>query len=78
MMMWCGGCKVKFWEDVWLGETPLCSSFPSLYEVAESKGAMVAELWEDSRAEGGWTFRFERSFNDWELEMVQCFIYTIS
>ena len=40
------GRKVRFWEDVWCGEAPLCYSFPSLYDVASSKGAKVAELWE--------------------------------
>ena len=53
-------------------------SLPSLYEVADSKGARWAELWEGPGSEGGWTFRFERSFNDWELDIVQCFICTVS
>ena len=52
------GCKVRFWEDVWCGETPLCSSFPSLYEVASSKGDMAAVLWEITGEGGGWNFRF--------------------
>ena len=40
------GHKVKFWEDVWCGEAPLCSSFLSSYGVASSKGDKVADLWE--------------------------------
>ena len=60
------------WRD------PLCLSFPSLYEVANLKGARVAELWEGLGSEGGWNFKFERSFNDWELEIVQCFICTVN
>ena len=48
------GCKVRFWEDVWCGEAPLCSSFPSLYEVASSKGDKVADLWEVTGTGGGW------------------------
>ena len=36
------GCKVRFWEDVCCGEALLGSSFPSLYEVASSKGDMAA------------------------------------
>ena len=58
------GCKVRFWKDIWCGEAPLCSSFPSLYEVASSKGDMVANLWEVTGTGGGWNFRFERHFND--------------
>ena len=38
----------------------------------------MAELWEGSGSKGGWNFRFERSFNDWELDIVQCFICTVS
>ena len=38
----------------------------------------MVELWEGSGLEGGWNFRFEISFNDWELETVQCFICKIS
>ena len=72
------GCKVKFWEDVWCGEAPLCSFFPSLYEVASSKGDKVVDLWEVTGTGGGWNFRFERHFNDWELEEAQRFICTVS
>ena len=38
------GRKVRFLENVWCREAPLCSSFPSLYEVIGSKGAKVARL----------------------------------
>ena len=72
------GCKVRFWEDVWCGEASFCSSFPSLYEVASSKGDMVADLLEINGTEGGWNFRFERHLNDWELEEAQRFICTVS
>ena len=72
------GCKVRFWEDVWCSEALLCSSFPSLYEVASSKGDMVADLWEINGTGGGWNFRFERHVNDWELEEAQRFICTVS
>ena len=38
------GSKVRFWEDWWCGEAPLCSSFPSLYSMTSSKWARVADL----------------------------------
>ena len=72
------GCKVKLWEDVWCREAPLCSSFISLYGVASSKRAKVAELWEVTGTRGGWNFRFDRHFNDWELEEAQRFLCTVS
>ena len=72
------GSRIKFWEDVWCGEDPLCESFPSLNALVVSKGAMVAEVWEASRGEGVWNPRFIRAFNDWELEVVQNFIGLIN
>ena len=70
--------RVRFWEDAWCDETPLCLSFPYLFEVTRSKGAKVMEFWEGSGTEGGWDFKFGRSFNDRELETVQRFICKIN
>ena len=47
------GKNIRFWEDAWYGDEPLNEAFPSLYSIADSKGAKVAEVWEivgDSRA----------------------------
>ena len=52
------GYGIKFWEEVWCGETPLCVSFPSLYALAVLKGAMVSKLWEISRGDGVSNSRF--------------------
>ena len=38
------GSKIKFWEDVWCGETTLMAIFPSIYAMADTKGARVEEL----------------------------------
>ena len=46
--------------------------------MASSKGDMVVDLWEVTGTGGGWNFRFERHFNDWELEEAQRFMCTIS
>ena len=40
-------------------------------------GDMAAVLWEITGEGGGWNFRFERLFNDWELEEAQRFIVTV-
>ena len=44
--------RIRFWEDRWCGENPLCVSFPTLYVVAASKGATLGEVWETT-GEGG-------------------------
>ncbi|RVX03513.1 hypothetical protein CK203_027825 [Vitis vinifera] len=41
------GRRVKFWRDRWCGDEPLCVSFPSLFTLASSKEAWVANLIQD-------------------------------
>ena len=61
------GSRVRFWEDTWCGESPICDIFPNLYMVAVSKGVTVADVWDNSRGHGAWSPRFSRPFNDWEI-----------
>ena len=37
----------------------------------------MADVWDPVGEEGGWSPRFSRSFNDWELEDVQSFMHII-
>ena len=71
------GGRLRFWKDVWCGEEALCDSFPSLYALAANKEALVVDLWDSSREEGGWIPHFIRSFNDWELDEILCLLNTI-
>uniref|UniRef100_A0A453G510 Uncharacterized protein n=1 Tax=Aegilops tauschii subsp. strangulata TaxID=200361 RepID=A0A453G510_AEGTS len=34
----------RFWEDTWLGETPLALQYPSLYNIAQRKEVSVATV----------------------------------
>ena len=45
--------------------------FLMLYTMSGSKRASVKEVWWPIGELGGWDLRFERHFNDWELEMVE-------
>ena len=58
------GSRVRFWEDTWCGEFPLCDIFPNLYMLAVTKGVKVADVWDNSRGHGAWSLRFSRPFND--------------
>ena len=62
------GKRVRFWKDIWCGNMPLCEAFPSLFDLAGSKDAWVADYWVPMGEEGGWTLHFLRPFNDWEVE----------
>lgn len=47
------GRSVRFGEDVWCSEDPLCVTFPTLDALDDSKGAWVSEVWESLGQEGG-------------------------
>ena len=49
-------------------------SFPSLFALASSKEAWVADLWMHCSKGGGWNPSFSRPLNDWEIETVECFL----
>jgi hypothetical protein len=38
------GTKIRFWDDVWCGDSPLRVAFPGLYDIAREKHAFVADL----------------------------------
>ena len=65
------GQGIKFWKDIWLGDTPLKVSFPSLFVLAPSKEAWVREYWSSATSGGGWNPIFSRPFNDWEVEEAE-------
>ena len=46
------GRSVKFWTNRWRAEEPLCNFFPSLYALALSKEAWMADLGDDTRGLG--------------------------
>ena len=65
------GKRVRLWKDTWCGNTPLCEAYPSLFDLAVSKDARVADCWDSMGEVGGWNPRFLRPFNDWEVEEVE-------
>ena len=46
------GSKIRFREDTWYGENVLCETFPSLFVLADSEGAMMVNVWVTSRRKG--------------------------
>ena len=38
------GTNTRFWEDTWLGETPLALQYPSLYSIVQRREAYVATI----------------------------------
>ena len=71
------GKRVRFRKDIWCENISLCEVFPSLFDLAVSKDAWVADCWDSMGEEGGWTPCFLRPFNDWEVEEVERFLSSI-
>jgi hypothetical protein len=38
------GLSTRFWEDVWLGDAPLAQQYPSLFNIAQRKNVLVADV----------------------------------
>ena len=69
------GRRLGFWKDPWGDETVLCYAFPTLFNLTAHKDARVANVWDSSREDGGWSPVFLRPFNDLELEEVERFLH---
>ena len=61
-------------EGWWCGDEPLCFTFSSLFALAMSNEAWVADVWNSSIEWGGLTSCFSRPFNDWKVESVEQFL----
>ena len=68
------GRRICLWEDCWCGEGALSVWFPTLYNLADPKGARVTDVWNDGMGEGAWNPSFIRPLNNWEVDEVQRFL----
>lgn len=65
------GNNIKFWEDVWLGNSSLAIQYWELYRIVNEKTATIGDLWDSENLKC--TFRrsvHNRLFSLWE-EVVQ-------
>jgi hypothetical protein len=42
------GSQIRFWEDIWLGTSPLRDQYPDLYHIAQHKQTTMAEVFSTS------------------------------
>ena len=61
------GTSTRFWEDTWLGETPLAIQYPSLYNIAQRRAAYVATVLKSTPL----NIQFRRTLvgNRWEARL---------
>ena len=62
------GFTVRFWQDIWCGDTSLCVLYPRLFSLSRNKEASVAELMKFPNGVLFWNLTFRRYSKDWDLE----------
>lgn len=40
------GSNIRFWLDVWIGDSPLCLAFPNMYRLALEPRALVVNCFD--------------------------------
>ena len=53
----------------------LCNVFATLFNLTVHKDARVADVWDSSKEDGGWSPVFLGPFNGWEVEEVERFLH---
>ena len=53
----------------------MCIAYLTLFSLAVRKEALIKEVWDNSR--DGWIPCFTRSFNDWEVMVLDNFLRVI-
>ena len=66
-MMVGNGEKTRFWEDVWIAETPLAEKFPRLYSISAQQQTLIADLGVWDGLSWSWNIIWRRKFFEWEL-----------
>ena len=66
--------RLKFWHDMWCGDSPLKVVFPKLFNICLNMESSVAELMQLSNGVTHWDVHFSRLVQDWELESLVKFM----
>jgi len=64
------GMSTLFWVDPWLEGKPLCQMFVRLYELAENKLDMVADMFARGWGVNGEAWKWRRRLFAWEEELL--------
>ncbi|RVW56059.1 hypothetical protein CK203_107423 [Vitis vinifera] len=67
----------KFGEEGegWSSGVSREGAFPTLFAIANSKDALVVDMWEQDGDLCRWHPSFSRQFHDWEVEMVEASLW---
>jgi len=67
------GSSVRFWHDIWCGDSSLKLCYPSLFSSTRYKDAWVVYNLSVQDGAAHWNVVFMRLVQDWEVEMVLSF-----
>nr|XP_016506791.1 PREDICTED: uncharacterized protein LOC107824519 [Nicotiana tabacum] len=68
------GGKIRFWEDAWLGHTPVKDQFSDFYNLSLRHNGAIADFYTSQ----GWNLSLRRNINDWEMERVGLLLQMLS
>ncbi|PON85138.1 hypothetical protein TorRG33x02_191120, partial [Trema orientale] len=70
--------KIRFWEDLWVGDYTFADRFPLLYHLLDSKNTSIAALRTSENYIISWSFSWNlgsfRNLNERETERVSSLI----
>ena len=61
------GKKIRFWEDLWLGDEPLCAQYTDLYRVILSRNLTISMVIGSSPL-STLNLNFQRNLTNSEIE----------
>ncbi|GMI90228.1 hypothetical protein like AT4G29090 [Hibiscus trionum] len=60
------GKNIKFWSDIWLGDTSLQVRFPRIFALATNKLCYIADVGRRGPSGWSWEIQLRRNVFDWE------------
>lgn len=67
--------RVRFWEDVWLGDVALCEFFPRLFQVSCKQNTTIANVCADGNSIPlSWDFGFHRNLREAEIDELSVLV----
>lgn len=64
------GSKIRFWKDLWWGNSKLEDAYPRLFHIALQKNAMIAEVLSQGPQGITWNLPFSHDLHEWEIPLV--------
>ena len=68
------GTCVKFWANVWCGDSPLKEAFLDLYNISRRRDASVSEVMHYANGRIFWDLQLHRLVNDQESQSLDSFM----